>query len=248
MNRGTIRTEVRDILGEDVADFWKDAELNRYINDAHFRVLNEERWPWLITEGSGSLAAGIDELEVEVGVSFAKHVNISLTKEGDSRLYQPKRVSASKGFDLRTMYAAGTTQSYPEWFYLTSVADGSAAGSFTSTVRFVPTPTSTMEVEYQYTRTPDDFTADSDIPDLPREYHMALVHYAAGKGWLKELNGASKAQEQFEMYGGVVAQMRDDFQTQADDDVLVFGRDEPQYDDARTFSDWDPRLPETLGP
>lgn len=246
MNRGTIRTEVRDILGEDVADFWKDAELNRYINDAHFRVLNEERWPWLITEGSGSLAAGVDTLELEEGVAASRHVNFALIKDGDSRMYLPKRVAGPKGFDLRTMYNTGTTQSYPEWFYLTSVADGSADGSFTSVVRFVPVPTSDMDVEYQYTRTPDDFTADADVPDMPREYHKALIHYAAGTAWLKELNGGGKAGEQYEMYAGVVAQMRDEHLAQADDDVLVMGRDEPQYELGRVYGG--PRTAETLGP
>lgn len=251
MNLGTMRTEVRDVIGELTADFWTNAELNRYLTEAHFRFIGEATWPWLLTEATGSLAAGVDDLDLPDGVDFTKNINISLTPEGETRLYQPVRVSPSKGFQLRTMYSSTTTAQRPSWFYVTSVADGSGEALFTTTIKFVPTPTDTMEVEYQYFRQVPDFTADSDVPDLPVEYHKALVHYAAGTAWLKELNGGPKGGEQFELYALVVEQAKREFFAEPNDTPLVMGKDEPQYDTrfARLRGDpWMERIAETLGP
>lgn len=246
MNRGDIRTQVRDVVGETTADFWSDAELNRYIQEAHFRFLQEERWPWLVTEGTSQLTAGDGELELTEGVAASRHVNFTLTKSGDTKSYQPVRVDASKGFQLKSrFYQAG---SYPGWFYITSVADSDDGGDYTWVARFVPEPSSDMDVDFQYTRTPVEFSGDNDTPDVPLEYHKALVHYAAGLAWLKELNGAAKAQEQFDLYAGVVAQARVEFQAEPDDTPLVMGKDEPQFSGRSAWGRvWDPQLPETLG-
>ena len=249
MNRGDILTEVRDIVGEVTADFWTDVELVRYINEAARRFNGERTWPWLITEGTASLAADDPDLELGEGVDFSKNINLSLTPEGETRMYQPVRVTPVKGFQLRTMYSSNWTSTWPRWFYVTSVVDGSAEGLFTTTIKFIPTPTGTMEIEYQYFRVVDDMTAASDIPDLPVEYHKALVHYAAGTAWLKELNGGPKAKEQFDLYSLVVEQAQREFFAEPNDTPLVMGKDEPQY--SLRFPPGDPwlmRMPETLGP
>jgi|SRR3990170_3521620 len=249
MNLGTMRTEVRDIIGELTADFWTDAELNRYLTEAHFRFIGEATWPWLLTEATASLAATVDTLELPAGVDYTKSINLSLTPEGETRIYQPVRVSPSKGFQLRTMYSSTTTVQRPSWFYVTSVADGSAEALFTTTIKFIPAPTGTMEVEYQYFRQVSDFTADNDIPDAPVEYHKGLVHYAAGTAWLKELNGGPKAKEQFELYSLVVEQAKREFFAEPNDQPLVMGKDEPQFGLRFVPGDpWLTRIPETLGP
>lgn len=249
MNRGDIETEVRDILGELVADFWSAAELVRYINEAQRRFNGEATWPWLLTEGTASLAATVADLELGNGIDFTKNINLSLTPEGETRMYQPVRVSPTKGFELRSMYSSNTTSTWPRWFYVTSVVDSSSQGLFTTTIKFIPTPTGTMEVAFQYFRVVDDMTAASDIPDLPVEYHKSLVHFAAATAWLKELSGGPKAQEQFELYSLVVEQAKREFFAEPNDQPLVMGKDEPQYATGRAPADpWLLRMPERLGP
>ena len=245
MDRGTIRTEIRDILGELTADFWSDAELNRYINEAQYRFNGEARWPWLISEGTGTLTASNPNFALPAGVPFPRSINITLTKSGDSKMYQPVRVSPTKGWDLRARHSTTTTASYPRWFYVTAAT--SAAGTVTYVIRFIPTPNSNMTVDYQYLRRVSDLTTDAAVPDMPVEYHKALVHYAAGTAWLKELNGAQKAREQFELYRAVVEQAKREFFAEPDDEPLVIGKDEPQL--GRLDEDpWMLRIPDTLGP
>lgn len=250
-----MRTEVRDIIGEDdPGDFWTNTELNRYIQEAEWRFLGEENWPWLITQGSDILNGGGDgQLEVVEGISVSRHINVTLQVTTETRSYQPKRVTPVVGFELLSRYPEGTKRSFPDYYYVTSVADTDDDGHYETVLQFVPIPTNDMDVRWQYYRRGNAFTADNDVSDSPLEFHKALVHYAAGTAWLKELNGETKAQEQFQLYAGVVDQARGETLTEPDDTPLVAGKMEPQVDTyqrdvygERDF--WLSRMPETLGP
>lgn len=246
MDLSTMLTEVRDILGEETADFWSDAELTRYLNEGQARFTNDTRWNWLITEGTGQLDADDPELMLVEGVDPNRHMNIKLQKESDStsRAYLPVKVAPAKGFELSTLYTQ--TSSYPEWFYITRIYSDLEDGSYQTVVKFVPTPNALMDVTYQYFRTPADLSGANDVPDLPLPYHKALVHYAAGTAWLKELNGGKKAQEQFDLYAVVRDQAAQEQAAQSPDDFLVAGKNEPQLPQGRR--DIMSRIPETLGP
>lgn len=251
MDRITARTEVRDIIGEDdPGDFWTNTELNRHLNEAQRHFNGEAIWPWLITEATGSLADGVSDFDLPTGVDTGRAINVSLNIEGQVwGMYQPKRVTSTKGFQLRRMYSSTTTAARPNWYYVTSVADGSGESLYTVTIRFIPAPTSVMEMEYQYFRVVSDMTSDSDLPDVPVEYHKAVVHYAAGTAWLKELNGGGKAKEQFELYNAVTESAKRRFFADAPDQPLVMGKDEPQYGRFEFPGDeWQLRVAQTLGP
>lgn len=248
MDLSDIRTEVRDIIGETTADFWTDAELNRYINDALRRFSEEERWTWLLTEGAGIIVASDPDFELTEGVALARHLNFMLTKTGDTRSYMAKRVSAAEGFRLRSMYSTVTTASYPTWFYTTSVADDDAGGDFVYVAKFIPTPTTDIDVEFQYYRQPPELSGNTNVPDLPVQYHKGLVHYAASLAWLKELNGGPKAQEQLGLYSNVLEQARTEERVAPDDTPLIMGGGEPQYGPVTTDEAIRARIPDTLGP
>lgn len=251
MDLQTIRTEVRDIIGEDSADFWSDAELNRYINEAQRRFIGENRWSWLLTEGTGTLYAGDPDFILQDGVADYRHLNIMLTKSGDTRPYLPKKVTPARGFQLRQVYY--TAQSYPTWFYVTSVADDDNDGSFWTTVKFIPEPVSDVDIEYQYYRTPATLDGDTDAPDVPVQYHKALVHHAAGTAWLKELQAQGKANEQFSLYDAIVMEAKGDEESNGDDDFIVVGGDGESLRDSEgrhlTAKDYALlRISPTLGP
>jgi hypothetical protein len=245
MDRSALRDRVRQILGETTAaDFWTDAELNTLLNEALHRFTAEERWPWLATEATSSIPAGDSELDLVEGVAASRHLNITLTPADGTISYQPKRLSAPEGFKMRSEYGT-TTGARPEYYYITSVSD-TDEGDFTYVAKFIPTPTGDIDVEYQYSRVPPTLDGDSDIPDLPVEFHMALAHHAAGSAWLKELNSA-KAQEQFELYSVIVEQAREEYTAQTEDTLLIAGGEEPTYEFPGDET-WSRRLPDTLGP
>lgn len=221
MNRSDIRTEVRDIIGELTADFWTDAELNRYINEALRRFAGENRWSWLLTEGTGALTAGDPEMYLTAGVADYRHLHMMLTKDGDTRPYLPKRVTPARGYQLRQVHY--TASAYPLYWYVVGMSSPDTDGEYVTTVRFIPEPTNDVDVDFQYYRVPADLDGDSDVPDVPTAYHKALVHFAAGTAWLKELNGGPKATEQFSLYDAVVTEALGDEEGSPDDDFIVVG-------------------------
>lgn len=242
-----IRTQVRDIIGELVADFWTDAELTRYITEAQFRFLGEERWPWQITGTTAAVTGGTATVALAEGIEPSKIVALRLTKDGDTKTYLPRRVSPAKGFDLLTMYPTAQTSSYPEWYFISSVADADTDNLYIYTLTLIPTPTSAMTITFLYIRDAVDLTGDTIEPDLPVEYHKALVHYAAGTAWMKELREQVKAQEQFRMYQVVVDQARGEHLAEADNELLIVGGEE-MAPGGRSSDPWLRLIPETLGP
>ena len=346
MNLGQLRTELRNILGEEEEDFWDDTELDSALNEALYRFHEAEKWPWSVTEGSGTLAALATSFDLEVGVSFPRHLNFLLTADGRVMPLAPKRVEASEGFRLRRSFSDDGSGD-PLFFYVTSVADeganevqsivnagvttgtftiifdgqttsavargasaatieaalkalsnigaadvrvtggplgtdtvlieferalgranvpevtlgatstdmtvatvtadGAPSGEFIYTVRFLPKPSVEFAVEYQYFRVPARLVDDTDVPDMPVQYHMALPHDAAGQKWLKELNFGVKAAEQFELRNAILEQARTEYEAEADDDFIVAGGEEPQLGSFDADQYTRARIPDLLG-
>jgi hypothetical protein len=124
---------------------------------------------------------------------------------------------------------------------------GLYGGEFIDTIRVIPTPSRDFTVEYLYYADSPELVAAGDVPRVPDQYVDALVSWATYKLWLKELSGGPKAQEQFTLYHQVLAMAITDQRTQSNDDLLVAGKDEPQWQmkDSRTYSQF--RMPTTLG-
>lgn len=247
MDREDIRDAVQEILGEATADFWGETQLDLRISEAQRRFLAAERWPWLVTEGTGQLTADDPDLELQEGVAATRHLNITLIPESSpTRRYTPRRLSAVQGFSMRNLYTSNTQ--YPEYFYVTSVADSDDNGQYTYVAKFVGTPSASMDVEYQYFRAGQTFDGDNDVPDMPEEFHMALVHYVAARCWEKELGpDASKAREQDSLYAFILDQARTEWLQQPEDTPLIVGSEPPEYGgtDIDTYTRM--RIPEVLG-
>jgi len=239
--------QVRVIIGEtSVADFWTDAELKLWLNEGLTRFSLAEKWPWLVTEATGTIQNGDPELQLQDGVSYSRHINFLLSREGRLAPWLCERVLPAEGFKLRMRYYIAAIE--PQWCYVTSVSDNDADGETETVARFIPTPTVDIDVEYQYYRTPSTLAGDSDVPDLPSEYHMAVVHYAAARAWEKELTDGVKAQEQDGLYAEGVAQAREEYLAATPDQPLVAGSEPPQHRfmDSDTYTRM--RIPDTLGP
>ena len=220
MDLADIRTDVRERIGEDTADFFTDAEVDRAINLAQTTFTAEEPWPWLYTEYATTIAEGEDTLELPENVSW--HRLFNLTVFGGS-LYRGRvieRLEPQAGFRIRHEYT-GLAQC-PAYYYLTSAA--SDASSTVYVARFVPTPDVDYDIEAQYLRVPDELVSTDDVPDMPLEFHPALPAYAAAKLFLNEVEISQKAQEQFQLYFGVLAQARKLLEVQLDE-TPAWGRD-----------------------
>lgn len=230
----TMRTEVRARLGETNEDFWKDTELSRWLDEAMIRFSQEEKWLWLYSSVTGvAITSGTATLVLQNDVDFNRHFDLRLVR-ASTVFVVPKRVSPPTGFSLRNRY---TSNGEIEYYYLEKTAQSGAGGSavFQTTLRWVPTPNANYTLEYQYLRRPVALV-DGTEPDIPEQYIEAIVAWATGLAWLKELNGSGKAQEQFNIYQAVLSQAQKDLRSQAPDDVLRVGSQEPEY--PGLYEDW----------
>lgn len=239
MDLGDIRTDVRERIGEDSADFFTDAEVDRAINIAQTTFIAEEPWPWLYTEWATSIAEGVDTLELPSNASLHRVFNLSIFGGSLYRGRQLERVEPAAGFRIRHGYEAANA--CPRYYYLTSATRDAAEVLYV--VRLTPVPDVDYDIEAQYLRVPAELTGSTDVPDLPDEYHPALPAWAAGHLFLKEMDISQKAQEQFQLYFGVLAQARKLLEVQVDEQI-AWSRGTPTRFRPTV---WD-RIGGTLGP
>jgi hypothetical protein len=245
MDLDDMRTEVRERLGELTADFWTDAEVDRAINEAVRRFCAEEKWSFLLTEWASTLSNGDDELELPSDISLTRVFNLAIDGPTLAEARMLERVDPQEGFRLRHQYDDLTAA--PRWYYITrSNQSTDEAPPVTYTAKLIPRTDAEYEVEAQYMAIPTLLTAPSDEPMVPTEYQEAIVAWATGKLWLKELGTSQKSSEQFSLYAKVLDQARNDLRTHSLDETVAWGRSHPMRGYWGALSPYD-RIPPTLG-
>jgi hypothetical protein len=224
VNLTTARLEVRERIGELTADFWTDVEVDRAINEGLRQFSSADRWPWLITEGADTIAAGDNELTVPESVDSNSIFNMSLVSDQVSAPRMAERVGAPAGFRLAHVY--WTTTGFPRYYYITRTQDAGVTDNIQYIMKFVPTTDVDYEVSYQYFRVPVDLANAGDIPDCPIQYQDAIPAYAAFKLWLKEQAVSQKAQEQYGLYQSILRNAKDDNKAGIDE-IVAWGREHP---------------------
>lgn len=247
----TMRTQVRQRIGESVADFWSDSEIDGHLNAAQRKFAHEQRWRWLLTEVTGASISNVSPtLVLQPDVDFNRQFNLLLTRSGEPGPYapQPKRVSPKEGYKLKAQMSFVTMPGRPLYYYLVAASVDPASQNVLYTVTFLPTPDTTYSIDYLFFREPPLMAEDTNVPIIPTAYSDALVSWAAAQCFLKELNGSGKAQEQFNLYNALLSDAIADEKSQAEDSLLILGGEEPQYE-PRTLDLWARRMmPPTLGP
>lgn len=226
MDLTTIRLEVRERLGELNANFFSDDEVDRAINEAIRHFSSEERWPWLWTELEGDLVAGDDTFDLPSNVPPNRVFNMSVDADSLIGPVMLERVDPRAGFRLRHAYDGH--EGCPKFYYVTaSNLSEDEAPPVTYTVRVIPTPDLSYEIEAQYVFIPPELSGDSDEPAIPEEYQDAIPAWAAGKLFLKELQISHKAAEQFGIYAEILDKARKEFDEPNTDETVAWGREHP---------------------
>jgi len=146
-NRGEIRTEVLDHLGEETTGYWSLAELNRQINRAHktiarkARLLNRE---YYLT--STTISTTASTWTVDLPSDFYKMVEI---RDSQNNLIRP---GLRRNFD-------STSSGEPSFW---AFYHGS-----TNQICFDLTPDSVYSYTMYYIYDPSAMSSDSDEPDVP---------------------------------------------------------------------------------
>lgn len=220
MDRTTMVAEVRRRLGEDSPDFWADSDIIRNLDQAVVKFTREEKWPWLYTVGAGTLNTGVSTFTLPADVDFSRAFNLRLTFASEQPI-MPRRVGAVEGYNLATRHFNDTGA--PKWFYVASGAQDGVTMEYT--LRFVPAADKNYTLDYLYLRRPAALSAGTAEPDMPEDYHEAVVAYATAKLWQHEIVGGDiKAREQFNIYNDILTNARRELYVLQDDEEIVWGK------------------------
>lgn len=241
MTRADMIAEVRRRLGEDTADFWQDTDIIRNLDQAVIRFTREDKWPWLYTVGTTNLLAGQDTLTLPADVDYTRAFNVRLIATGEQPLIL-RRVNPVEGYRIQSRHYQDTGK--PRYFY---VASGQQVGTtMTYTLKLVPKTDKGYTVDYLYLRRPAALTTDTQEPDLPEDYHEAVVALATAQLWQHELIGGEiKSREQMETYITIVERARRELYRLQDDEEVVLGRE--QDEEQRRGFDLLPAMPDEYG-
>ncbi len=243
MDTATMKLEVRERLGETTEeDFWKDTHILRMLNEGLRRFSMEEKWPWLFTTRTDlTLPADSTTLGLETDIDINRYFSLVLV-EGSTALHAPRRVQPGDGARIRVETFG--VKDTPRWYWVERIADPGTVLNYV--IRFAPQADKEYGAEYSYLRIPAALDSDDDIPDIPEAYQEAIIAYATGMLWLKELTGGGKAQEQFNIYQAVLQQARQEMKAFAIDEQLVWGKRAPEP--SRPAIPWRiPNLPPNIG-
>lgn len=249
MNRDDAVLQLRNRIGEEEEDFWDtDDELIPFLNKGVTQFSGEERWPWLLTEVVDTLPGGDSDYQLPEGLLFPEGFGLLLTPSGMLAPYQPTRVPAAKGQELRQTFYQ--TALRPKFFYLVTVQDDGDPDvqDYIQVVRFVPTPTDDMDITFLYYRTPFAPQTGSDEYDVPDQFIDGPLAYAEYLCWRKEMQGGAKARDALEEYAYNLSLAKRRVRKDSNDAETGWGNAEPQLG---MYGKWDPimfRLPELLGP
>jgi hypothetical protein len=236
VNRAEIRDEIRQRVGEDLENFWRNSYINRSIDQACQRFTHEERWKWLTMRVYLSLPAGEYEIQLVDDVDYTRQFDLSLRPTIDTtdiRLLTPRKVDAARLQELRQENPT-VVQARPHSYcldrrvrnnYTLPDPNSDTTRSTAIELRVFPTPNIDYDVDFRCYRNVRLLADDTAVPDLPIQYHDGIVALATGNIWLRELNGGTKAQEQFNVYNTILEQARRDNAANADDEMQVFGID-----------------------
>lgn len=253
MNLGEMYEEIRDRLGEDTENFWADTAVYRALNDAIIQFNHEARWQWLVTKSTFDVASGDTEIELVDDVDLKRHYGLILVPAvdtNDRNLRAPERVPPERMAELRQGFA-GITGAKPRYFYLDHRAindydgvtgygeDSDNERAITAVITIIPAADQAYTGEFRFYRNTRmlyppahaDYAAagsNEQEPDVPMQYQSAVVCLATGNLWLKELNGGTKAQEQFNVYNSILDRAKKEQASNADDEYIVWGGEVPR--------------------
>lgn len=200
MTRAQLRTATRALLKEASADYWSDATLNGYLDDA-VRTYSS-RLGILTREQTANIVNGQYEYTlpsdyvIPVGAAMVPPPAYTVAVDGVPLSYLPFPV-----LQLIRSYGAGASLGTAPQFWSLFNGAGDSTGAVQS-VQILPTPTANGNgnLRIAYEAKAAALSADTSTPVLPEEDHECLPWGAAARAYLErgQLEEATVYQTMFD--------------------------------------------------
>lgn len=194
MNRGEMRTRLLAALGETGAYLsrFADEELNLYLDDAYMDI----------AEKTGVVTRTV-VLDVPADQHFVTLPDdclypLAVRDENDSSPIDPTTWVWIDGIDRLWIRRS---RSRPWVFSSWGMKE----------ILIYPAYNVAGQINMQMAVIPQPFTSDADVPDIPEDYHQALVYYANYQALIKDADGPrlGRALRQLQYYMEMVSDVGD---------------------------------------
>lgn len=201
MTLGELRTALRWRLDDSAAPYlWPDEELNSYINQAVDEACFRARL------NIDSSSAAVTPVVVTAGVAeYALHSSIIDVLRVWDNVDNHKLIKT--GFDeLDQLYPSWPSHEGPLMKYVLDLNYYHATGDEDQTHRLTiyPKPAKDTTLSLTVYRLPlEPMASDGDVPEIPRQYHSDLLHWAAHLAYLKrdaDTSDPNKARDAMQLF------------------------------------------------
>lgn len=183
-----------------VADAWRAIQLESHRN-----------WRWLRATGVGSIVAGTLEYTIdELLGADPGETRFDRFRSNEGAYYRPRCWSASAPANVWALKQLDHDDFVQRFLVGEHAAAAPQFWSFAPSGEMLigPTPDAAYSLRFDYVKSPQELTADDDVPEMPAQFHMAIVWMAlwsfAGYDAAPEV--AARAQAQYdEIDVGLVA-------------------------------------------
>ena len=195
MDRAAMKAQLRRRFNAETGDSTLDTMLEDALSAAYGWVTGLLNWPLLEAAWTATTANGDTEITLPSDFGAMKLVHL-YTSETD---YGPLEGTTWEKEVNNNGYPSTYTGGRPERYVLHGVADG-ALGARKWKMTPFPYPTDVYTIAGIYIVDPGDFSADTDVPWFPWNYHSILVNEAyvqlGGYSGGMDVNLAAKSRDQ----------------------------------------------------
>ena len=169
MTLGEIEAKLRARVGDGGSSYWTAAEVAEAVNAAQ-RIFALLTW---CLESRGTLSVLANQAEVRLLAAFPSMIAVIRMENPDGERLFPTTVNG---------FAAGDDH----WRAARAVYPGFYAVHGFDYALFFPAPSGSVNLTVTYARGPAAVAVAGDVPEIPEEYHAALVDGAEPLLRLKE--------------------------------------------------------------
>lgn len=191
MNVGDIKTRVKRTFGDESGVQITDGDIVRWINDAQRDIVNQNEG---ILEAITTANTVVDGMDYALPADLLVLRSVSY-KSSTDRSYFPLVGMTLQQFDMYIDGWDGTqfNSSKPTTYCV-----------YNKTLKVFPKPNEVVTggIKIYYQRQPTEVSIDGDIPELPLQYHNAIVTYCLSQSFALD--------EDWDSAGNVAQQMTAD--------------------------------------
>ncbi len=171
MNLTALRAHVRTLTGIPSTTILSDADLTIFLNEAYNEIIRDADWPFMRTETTLNLAAGVAEYTVPNVVEGTIASIVSLSNDTNRRQLRPRNRYSTD--DSPGPVATGYPYEYSAW----------TAGK----IMFFPTPdqAETLTIRHFF-QTLNELSSGTDQPVFDSRFHTVVAYGAAVKVLIRE--------------------------------------------------------------